>query len=441
MKGLDKADGSNPDLVLGDGYNFMEGNSMSPFDMPIKASDQGLKIIDSLRKKRGWSKSAAIWADSAMVAPTTLKRFWRKEAVKEKNFEAICHAVGVRHWQTIVDVQGNHPQLKGVSGTAMYIERPPIETRCLQEVLQPGSLIRIKAPRKMGKTQLMRRIFDYAENCECQTVPFNLLQVETAVLSDLDRLLQSLCRCISRRLGLKNNIAEVWDSDATSNDNCTAYLEQSVLSQLDVPLVLGLDNVDQIFPHPAVASDFFRLLRSWHEEAKSFEPLKKLRLIVSHSTEVYIPLNVNHSPFNVGLAIALPEFTPSQTLAFAQQYGLDWQMTEVEALMALVGGHPYLIQQAFEVLTQESDCSLPELLKTAATDSGIYRNHLRALWENLQQDSKLVQAMTTIVRATDAVRLTSEEAFKLHRLGLVHWHGDKAEPQCLLYRLCFESII
>ncbi|MEM9219156.1 MAG: AAA-like domain-containing protein [Cyanobacteria bacterium P01_F01_bin.150] len=410
---------------------------MSPFDMSVKASEQGLEIVDSLRRKKGWSKSAVIWANSAMVAQSTLKRFWRKEAIKEKSFKAICQAVGVRKWQGIADVQGIHFQRTRDPGTVIYIERSNVEIRCLKEVRRPGSLIRIKAPRKMGKTQLMQKIFDYAENGECQTVPFNLLQVETADLSNLDRLLQSLCRCTSRRLGLDSNITEVWDPEDTSNNNCTAYLEKNVLSKLEGPLVLGLDNVDQIFPHQAVASDFFRLLRSWHEEAKTFEPLKKLRLVVSHSTEVYIPLNIDHSPFNVGLSIELPEFTTLETLNFAQQYGLDWQMTEVEELRALVGGHPYLIQQAFEVLTQESGYSLTELIKMASTNSGIYRNHLGALKADLQQDSQLMETMAMVVKATNAVRLNSEDAFKLHSLGLIQWHQGKAEPRCLLYRLYF----
>ena len=33
-----------------------------------------------------------------------------------------------------------------------YVERPPIESDCCQQILQPGALIRIKAPEKMGKT-------------------------------------------------------------------------------------------------------------------------------------------------------------------------------------------------------------------------------------------------------------------------------------------------
>ncbi len=62
-----------------------------------------------------------------------------------------------------------------------------------------------------------------------------------------------------------------------------------------------------------------------------------------HSTEVYVPLDINQSPFNVGLSVELPEFNNNQILDLAQRHQLDWNETEVEKLMMLVGGHPFLV--------------------------------------------------------------------------------------------------
>lgn len=343
------------------------------------------------------------------------------------------------NWQHIVDCQESSSLPEEVSEASLYINRPPLEKSCFREILQPGALIRIKAPRKMGKTLLMQKIFAHAENHDYQTVTLNLVCVEASVKTDLNKFLLHLCRKISRRLKLENQISEIWDADASSNDNCTAYLEECILSQLDTPLVLGLDDVDRIFQHPAVASDFLRLLRSWHDEAKSYDLLKNLRLIVAHSTEVYVPLNVNHSPFNVGLSVGLPEFTPKQVLSFAQRYGLDWQCSQIEQLMALIGGHPYLVQQALEVVKRYPHLCLKQLLDSASTPSGIYHNHLRALWEYLQQDSELIAAMEKVITADQAIQLDADQAFKLHSLGLVQWQDNKVEPRCKLYRLYFRE--
>ena len=42
--------------------------------------------------------------------------------------------------------------------SAFYIDRPPIELDCYETLIRPGALIRVKAPRQMGKTSLLLRI-------------------------------------------------------------------------------------------------------------------------------------------------------------------------------------------------------------------------------------------------------------------------------------------
>jgi hypothetical protein len=95
-----------------------------------------------------------------------------------------------------------------------------------------------------------------------------------------------------------------------------------LLPSINSPLTLCLDEVDTVFNHPDIASDFFGLLRAWHEAAKNSDLWKKLRLVVVHSTEVYIPMNINQSPFNVGLPIELPEFNAGQVQDLAARHGL-----------------------------------------------------------------------------------------------------------------------
>ena len=66
------------------------------------------------------------------------------------------------------------------------------------------------------------------------------------------------------------------------------------------------------------------LLRGWYESAKQVDRIgkiwQKLRLMVVHSTEVYPSLDTNHSPFNVGIAIDLPEFNLQQVENIAKRY-------------------------------------------------------------------------------------------------------------------------
>lgn len=322
--------------------------------------------------------------------------------------------------------------------SAFYVERQPIEERCYEAIVKPGSLIRIKAPRQMGKTSLMARILRHAGQQGFLTVPLSFQLADGAVFSDLDKFLRWFCASVGRRLGLPNRLVDFWDDIFGSKDNCTAYFEEYLLPKIGRPIVLGLDEVDCVFQHPEIAADFFALLRAWHEDAKNREIWKILRLVVVHSTEVYIPLNINQSPFNVGLPIELPEFTPTQVLDLAQRHGLKWQSTDVEKLMAMVGGHPYLIRVALYHITRE-DLSLDQLLSVAPTESGLYGDHLRRHLWNIEQQPKLTTAMRKVVTSVSLVRLESTQAFQLHSMGLVHLRGNDVVPRCNLYRQYFRD--
>ncbi|MFB2919965.1 MULTISPECIES: AAA-like domain-containing protein [Aerosakkonema] len=322
--------------------------------------------------------------------------------------------------------------------SAFYVERPPIESRCYETILQPGALIRIKAPRQMGKTSLMARILHYASQSGCQIVPLSFQLADGKVFADLDKFLKWFCASICRRLRLPNRINDYWDEIFGSKDNCTAYFEEYLLENINNPLVLGLDEVDYVFQHPEIASDFFGLLRAWHEDAKNRDIWKKLRLVVVHSTEVYIPLSINQSPFNVGLPIELPEFTPQQVYDLTRWHDLDWDTAQVEKLMTMVGGHPYLVRLALYHIRRR-DMTLKQLLETSPTEAGMYGDHLRRHLWNLQQHPDLATAMAQVVALNTPVRLESLQAFKLHSMGLVHLQGNEVTPRCDLYRFYFRD--
>lgn len=133
---------------------------------------------------------------------------------------------------------------------------------------------------------------------------------------------------------------------------------------------------------------------------------QKLRLVVVNSTEVYPTLDTNRSPFNVGLAIELPEFNLSQVEKMAQLYEVDIHLGEqgIIKLMTLLGGHPYLMQEAFTNLKSQ-EMSLEELLTLAPTEEGIFSHHLREQLKCLQDDSQLESAYKEVVIALEPVQL------------------------------------
>jgi hypothetical protein len=315
--------------------------------------------------------------------------------------------------------------------SGLYIERSTIEQTCYQEILQPRAFIRIKAPRKMGKTSLIARILDYGSSQNYHTVRLSLHCAGTQVFASSDRFLRWFCTNVTKQLGLESRLNGYWDEDMGALINSTIYFQGYILKEISNPIVLALDGIDQLFQYPELAGDFFVLLRSWYEETKDSSVWQKLRVVMAHSVEVYIPLPTNRSPFNVGLAIELPTFNQEQVQDLAQRHQLQLTKPEIEQLMKLTGGFPYLIRLA---LYQSSRLNIPlkTLLQDATTDRGIYQQHLQSLLWNIQQHPKLPDAFKQVLTAP--IQLEIEVAFKLKSLGLVHLVENQAIVSCELYR-------
>jgi len=365
------------------------------------------------------------------VAPQLWKRLSSAlgEEVSKKNFKAALDRYAARS-SSLAEV---------TDSSVLYVERLPIESNCYREITKAGALVRIKAPRKMGKTQLMGKILDYSATQGYRTVSVDLLQPDESVLIDLEKFLHWLCANVSYQLDMPNKIPDFWDGLLGSNASCDCYFKEYILPQGDPPLVLALDNVDRIFDRQNIASDFFKLLRSWFEGSRTKDILKKLRLVVAHSTEIYLSLDINHSPFNVGLAVELPEFTVEQVTELAKQQGLDLNPNQIEELMSKVGGHPYLVREAFDRLEEYSGMTLAQILEKAETEEGVYANHLRELSDSLFRDSRLVSAMKAVVQSDKPVELERKRAFQLQSMGLVRWRGNAVEPCNQLYSSYFRD--
>ncbi len=391
-------------------------------------------------------------SERTSLSPNTLTRIQRRQvAVDRQSLEFYFNAFNLTLTPSdytklgLDQIESRHrATLKGQVplDSPFYVERPPIEWLCYETILQPGALIRIKAPKQMGKTSLMARILQSARVEGLKTVPLSLQLADSAVFTDLNRFLQWFCAVVTRRLGLPNRVIEYWDEIFGSNYNCTDYFENYLLAEIESPIVLALDEVDVVFDYPEISTDFFGMLRAWYEKAKygngGSDVWEKLRLVVVHSTEIYIPLNINQSPFNIGLSVELPEFTAVQVQDLATRHGLDWGMEEVERLMRLTNGHPYLVQVALHHISSET-IALDELLETATYEDGIYSDHLRRQLWNLRQYPDLVSTLTQVVMSKKTVELEPKQAFRLQSMGLVRVLHQEVMPSCGLYRQYFSD--
>ncbi|MGB6300443.1 MAG: AAA-like domain-containing protein [Rivularia sp. (in: cyanobacteria)] len=352
--------------------------------------------------------------------------------IVEKTSQLATHAVSV---STYIKFPNGPVPLN----SPLYIKRPPVEELVLKEVHKPGCVIRIKAPKKMGKSSLLHRIIAHTQTYNYKTVYIDFQEADNIVFTSLDKFLRWFCANVTRQLELTPKLDDYWDEDMGSKVSCKIYFEAYLLSQINSPLVLALNEVNQIFEYPTIARDFLPMLRFWYEIAQQIEIWQKLRMIVAHTTESYVPLHINQSPFNVGLAIALPYFTPEQVQDLAQRYGLNWETnTRSQQLMEMVGGHPYLINLALYYLYQE-EMTLSQLLEKATTQTGIYSNHLRNHLLVLRQQPELAAALDKVIHSDSSVEIDAIISYKLESMGLIKLDGNLSKPSCELYRLYFQE--
>jgi CRISPR/Cas system CMR-associated protein Cmr5 small subunit len=326
-----------------------------------------------------------------------------------------------------------------------YIRRPPVENLVFDAIRQPGCIIRIHAPQKMGKSSLLNQIITHAAIYHYKTIYLNFQEADKNIFSSLAKFLRWFCTNISLQLNLNPKIDEYWDESMGSKVNSKIYFEEYLLKQTPHPVVLVMDEVHQIFEYPEIAKEFLPMMRLWHEEAQRLAIWRKIRIIVAYATDIYIPLKIHQSPFNVGLAIKLPNFNFQQVQELAARYQLDWAIEDRKAkyiiyLLAMVGGHPYLINLAFYHLSQ-GNMTLQKLLAEAPTPTGIYSRHLQRYLAMLYDNPQLKSAMRYVVSADDSVEIDNITASKLESMGLIQLAGNQAQPSCQLYRLYFREYL
>ncbi len=157
--------------------------------------------------------------------------------------------------------------------------------------------------------------------------------------------------------------------------------------------------------------------------------------------EVYISLKINQSPFNVGTAFELPEFNQAQVQSLLGPHKLSWTEAQIEQLMGLVGGHPYLVRLALYKIAR-SELNLAQLLKTATNEKGPYADHLHRHLNTLQQHPELAKVFKNVITTSEALSVSElgQSLFKLSGMGLIKINEENnVIASCELYRRYFKT--
>jgi len=317
----------------------------------------------------------------------------------------------------------------------IYISRAKAEASSFRAIDQPGALIRIRGARRMGKTSLMARISQQARQRGYQPVFISFQLADSPILQDIDQLLQWFCASVGLGMGVAPALATYWDTLFGSKVSCKIYFEQYLLTNTDQPIVLILDDVERLFRYVEVADEFFGLLRTWYEDAKTTDTWKQVRMVIAQSSEVYIPLNINKSPFNVGLAVALPPLAATDVQALAAAYELAWPAEAATELCALIEGQPYLAHVAVDRIWR-NETSLPDMLADPI-GCQIFSPYLQHQLHQVQQQPQLANVLKQVLENQFSMPSSLQDVHQLQSMGLLVWEDSGPRLACDLFTRYF----
>ncbi|MEM6634181.1 MAG: AAA-like domain-containing protein [Bacteroidota bacterium] len=321
-----------------------------------------------------------------------------------------------------------------------YIERAQ-EENFIHNVEAPGAILRIKGPRQFGKTSLLTRVISHAVDKEYQVVAIDFQEMQEETMEDLDTLLKEFCYYFADELDKEEELEKRWKRPRAKKQICTAFIEKDILPSLDKPLLLAIDEADRLFRYKEASKEFFLLLRSWHEKSKvpNKREWENFRLALSYSTEAKLAIqDLNASPFNVGEEAKLTPFTLDQVAELAHRHGLSWGADQLDTLMELLKGQPYLVRRAMYLLARQ-EYQFPELIEKAALHDGPFSDHLRHHLINLRQFEEVSEAMKGIIskgKCSDPIM-----AGRLEATGLVKGSHPDIVPANGLYAAYFKGIV
>jgi len=314
-----------------------------------------------------------------------------------------------------------------------YIQRPA-DALFMDAIRRRDTIVLAKGGRQMGKTSLLARGVAAAREMGVRIGVIDFQSVGAKPLESEESLYRWMAYSLGKQLGLDAKVNDAWSDWLDANTNFEEFIRYQILEISPQPFLLALDEVDRLFTRP-YGSDFFGLIRSWHNR-RALEPSgpwSQMTVAIAYATEAHLFISdLNQSPFNVGTRLTLEDFTLEDIAELNRRHGLPLSDPELALLQSLVGGQPYLVRKAFQ-LVADKQMTFTDLTARAALDEGPFGDHLKRVLVSISSNPQLRQAAATVLYNKGP--LEPEAFFRLRAAGVIAGDSPKAaKMRCDLYQ-------
>lgn len=214
----------------------------------------------------------------------------------------------------------------------------------------------VLTPRQMGKSSLMIRTAEQLidEGSRAVIIDLALIGVQLSV----EQWYQGLIMPIADQLMLDVSVNDWWQahSNLGVTQRLTRFFQQVVLSEVQSPIVIFVDEIDTTLSLD-FTDDFFAAIRSLYVARATQPSLRRLSFVL---IGVAMPGDLirdpKRTPFNIGQRVDLTD-SPQEALPFAAGLGLAAGQAEQTLgwVLKWTGGHPYLTQRLCQKIVQFSN--------------------------------------------------------------------------------------
>lgn len=236
----------------------------------------------------------------------------------------------------------------------IYIKRKADDL--LLDLCLQGQFAYVLTPRQLGKSSLMANTAAALKERAVRPVIVDL-SITGVSEKDIDLWYQSLLYIISKQLNLQSDPFEWWATrrQITGTQRLSEFFEAVVLTEVSDPVVIFVDEIDSILSLEFPTDDFFAAIRAMFN-ARAINPvLKRLSFVlIGVATPSDLINDPQRTPFNIGEAIHLTDFTFEEALPLAA--GLPGSEAARRDILRWVlqwtDGHPYLTQKVCDAIAR-----------------------------------------------------------------------------------------
>lgn len=299
----------------------------------------------------------------------------------------------------------------------------------LFEQICAGQFCYVLTTRQMGKSSLMIRTADRLRLSGARVAVIDLSALGTRITADQWYL--GIVRRMADQLKVGVNTEEWWAARSAlgSVQRLSDFVEQVVLPGVAGPIVVFLDEIDSTLGLD-FTDDFFAAIRVFYNQRASTPAYDRLTFVL---LGVAAPSDLikdrNRTPFNIGRAVALREFSRAETAPLAR--GLDLLFPGrgdriLDRVFHWTGGQPYLTQRLCLELSEQperpwDDAEVDRLVdrlffsENAEPDSNL--SFVRSYIQSRPERAQLLEIYRRVYR--DEAVLEDERSPYQNRLKLV----------------------